>query len=88
MTAFIRINVAGERYPAFTALAQALPEVLECHHLSGADSFIMKVVTSSIPHLEKLINRLSVYGQTTTSIVLSSPLRRRSFQPEATSQQG
>ena len=77
IAAFIRINVPGERYPQVIALARDLPEVLECHHLSGTDSFIMKVVAASIAHLEELITRLSTYGPTTTSIVLSSPVSKQ-----------
>lgn len=76
ISAFIRINVAGERYPQVTDLARDMPEILECYHLSGTDSFIMKVVAASIPHLEELITRLSTYGQTNTSIVLSSPVTK------------
>jgi Lrp/AsnC family leucine-responsive transcriptional regulator len=75
--AFIRINVPADRYPQIIAIASDLPEVLECYHLSGTDSFIVKVVTTSIPHLEALITRLSAFGQTTTSIVLSSSLNKR-----------
>ena len=81
ITAFIRITVPGERYPAFTSLVRQLEEVLECHHLTGADAFIIKAVVSSIAHLETLITRLSPYGQTTTSIVLSSPVMRRVLGP-------
>lgn len=77
--AFIRISVSGKQYPDIIALAHNLPEVVECHHLTGADSFIMKVVATSIPHLESLIARLSSYGQTATSIVLSSPVTSRHF---------
>ncbi len=75
--AFVRINVRGEQYPAFTALARSLPEVLECHHLSGSDSFMLRIVAASIPHMERLITRLSGYGQTTTAIILSSPVAKR-----------
>lgn len=75
--AFIRINVSADRYPQIIAIAGDLPEVLECYHLSGTDSFIVKAVTTSIPHLEALITRLSAFGQTTTSIVLSSSLNKR-----------
>jgi Lrp/AsnC family leucine-responsive transcriptional regulator len=56
ITAFIRLNVPRDRYPAFTALIHDLSEVLECHHLSGSDSFILKGPTS-ISHLEALIDR-------------------------------
>lgn len=81
--AFIRINVPGEKYGAIIALARDLPQVLECHHLTGTDSFIMKVVTVSIPHLETLIAQLSTFGETTTSVVLSSPVTKEIIQREA-----
>lgn len=81
--AFMRMTVARERYPLFLTAVRELPEVVECHHLSGVDSFILKVVLPSIPHLEAFIDRLSEYGQTTTSIVLSSPVTRRVIGPAA-----
>lgn len=81
ITVFIRISVPGERYPAFISLVGQLGEVQECHHLTGADAFIIKAVVSSITHLETLITLLSPYGQTTTSIVLSSPVTRRVLGP-------
>lgn len=80
--AFIRMAVPRERYPAFTALIRDLPEVLEGHHLSGSEAFILKVALTSIPHLEALIDQLSEYGQTTTSVVLSSPVTRRVIEPD------
>jgi Lrp/AsnC family leucine-responsive transcriptional regulator len=79
---FIRMNVPRDHYPAFTTLIHNLPEVLECHHLSGSDAFILKVALTSIPHLEALINQLSEHGQTTTSVVLSSPVVRRIVEPK------
>ncbi len=77
ITAFIRLATPAEKYPRFLAFAEQLPEVLECHHVSGGDSFVMRVAVSSTAHLEQLIGELSKFGQTTTSIVLSSPVRRR-----------
>jgi Lrp/AsnC family transcriptional regulator, leucine-responsive regulatory protein len=79
--AFIRLNVPRNRYPAFITLMCDLSEVLECHHLSGSDAFILKVGLTSILHLEALIDQLSQHGQTTTSIVLSSPVMRRVIEP-------
>ena len=79
--AFIRITTTGDRYPSIIQLARDLPEVLECHHLTGTDSFIMKVVAPAISDLEALITQLSTYGQTATSIVLSSPVTKRVIEP-------
>jgi Lrp/AsnC family leucine-responsive transcriptional regulator len=83
ITAFIRVITPNEKYPALNTLLKSMPEVLESHHLAGADSFIIKVVASSIPHLESLITRLSPYGPTTTSIVLSSPVVKPTYRREA-----
>ena len=51
--------------------------MLECHRGTGGDSFIMKVAVSDVSHLQTLIDRLTPYGITTTSIVLSSPVKSR-----------
>ena len=55
----------------------AMPEVLECHHVSGADSYLMTVVATDLAHLEALIASINLYGETRTSIVISSPIPRR-----------
>jgi Lrp/AsnC family transcriptional regulator, leucine-responsive regulatory protein len=72
MTVFIRMKTAPERYSRFKTVIEAMPEILECHHVSGEDSFIVKLAVSSIPHLEGVIGKLSTYGQTASSIVLST----------------
>ena len=78
ITAVIRMSPSpGERCTRFTASIQEIPEVLECHRVTGSDSLVMKVVASSVEHLEALIDQLSAHGQLTTSIVLSSPVTRR-----------
>lgn len=79
MLAIVRMSVVGNVLGRITAAAQQMPEVLECHRGTGADSFIIKVAVSSVEHLETLIDRLTPYGTTSTSIVLSSPVRRRTI---------
>jgi Lrp/AsnC family leucine-responsive transcriptional regulator len=54
-----------------------MPEVLECHHVTGADSYMVTMVATSIRHLEQLIGGINGYGETRTSIVMSSPIPRR-----------
>ena len=72
--AFIRLHTSRELYPALTMAARQMPEILECHHLAGEDSFLLKVVISSVERLEDLLQELSDFGSTNTSIVLSSPV--------------
>jgi Lrp/AsnC family leucine-responsive transcriptional regulator len=72
--AFIRVNVAGDKLQHFVKLAKSCPEVLECHRVTGAESFIIKMAVSDIAHLETAIDSLMPYVATTTSMILSSPI--------------
>ena len=79
--AFVRMSIVGNVFTRITSAVRNMPEVLECHRGTGADSFIMRVAVSSVEHLESLIDRLTPYGTTSTSIVLSSPVARRNVEP-------
>jgi len=80
ITAFIRMSVVGDVFARITAAVKNSPEVVECHRGTGAYSFIMKVHVRSVEHLEALIDRLTPFGTTSTSIVLSSPVQRREIE--------
>lgn len=75
--AFIRMSITGVDYSHIIEVVQASKEVLECHRGTGGDSFIIKVAVASVEHLQEIIDRLVPYGITTTTIVLSSPVKRR-----------
>ncbi|HTH37796.1 MAG TPA: Lrp/AsnC family transcriptional regulator [Pyrinomonadaceae bacterium] len=77
ITAFIRMSISGVDYSHIIEVAQESTEVLECHRGTGGDSFIMKVAVASVEHLQEVIDRLTPYGITTTTIVLSSPVKQR-----------
>jgi Lrp/AsnC family leucine-responsive transcriptional regulator len=55
-------------------LAASRPEVLECHRVTGADSFLLKTAVSDVAHLERLLDALMPYVATTTLMVLSTAL--------------
>jgi Lrp/AsnC family transcriptional regulator, leucine-responsive regulatory protein len=87
ITAFIRMSVVGDVFTRITSAVKNSPEVVECHRGTGQDSFIMKVHVRSVEHLENLIDRLTPYGTTSTSIVLSSPVEQREIaKPEESAQ--
>lgn len=82
--AFIRVSVVGDFLPRIMKVARDLPEVLECYRVTGDESFIMKVAVESVDKLEQLIDRLTPFVATTTSIVLSSIVTRRVIEPQKT----
>ncbi|MEQ1765124.1 MAG: Lrp/AsnC family transcriptional regulator [Pyrinomonadaceae bacterium] len=79
ITAFVRMSISGVDYSHIIEVAQQSDEVLECHRGTGGDSFIMKVAVASVEHLQEIIDKLTPYGITTTAIVLSSPVKRKSI---------
>lgn len=83
ITAFIRMSISGVDYSHIIEVAVDSKEVLECHRGTGGDSFILKVAVANVEHLQTLIDRLTPYGITTTSIVLSSPVKRRIIEAKA-----
>ena len=49
----------------------------ECHRISGEDCFLLKVHVPSIEALETVLDRFLIYGQTTSSFVVSTPVAPR-----------
>ena len=75
--ALINLTTTPQQYPQVIALMNNLAEVRFCYHVTGNSSFTIEVRASSIAHLEKIVEQLSLHGQTQTSIVLSSPIKKR-----------
>jgi Lrp/AsnC family leucine-responsive transcriptional regulator len=72
MTAIIRIRAPEENCIQLGALVRRLPNVIESHRVTGIDRLIVKVMASSVSHLDDIISQLSKFGTATASIVLSS----------------
>jgi len=77
VTAFVRIRPLPGRLSKVAELAQTIPEVTECHRVTGEDCFILKVFLKEISNLDRVLDKFLAHGQTTTSIVQSSPVPPR-----------
>jgi Lrp/AsnC family transcriptional regulator, leucine-responsive regulatory protein len=77
LAVILRIRPAPRELKKVAELAQRTPEVVECHRITGDDCYLMKVHVRDVEHMEEVIDVFAVYGQTTTSIVQSSPVPRR-----------
>ncbi len=82
MLAFIEMRVNRSEYPRFQKAIQKLAWILECHHVAGRASFYLKVAVPDSAGLELLIGHLSQFGETSTSVILSTVLDRREFYRE------
>lgn len=77
--AFVRLRYPNGNYKPFHDLIASTPEVLEAHHVTGDDCFVLKVATRSMKHLEEVSGKVGTLGAVTTSVVYSSPLPRRAI---------
>ena len=79
--AFVRLRYPTTKYQPFYDLIDRTPAILEVHHVTGEDCFIIKVAAPSMVALEDTTARIGQLGAITTSIVYSSPLPRRAVTP-------
>ncbi|RIX50252.1 Lrp/AsnC family transcriptional regulator [Paenibacillus nanensis] len=62
---------------SFVEYCREAKDVIELHRISGHQyNFLVKIVTESLQSLELAINKLGAYGDSTTLIVLSSPIKQ------------
>ncbi len=82
LSAVVRIRPAPGQLKNVAAAAQKATEVVECHRITGEDCYFMRAHVRDVEHLEELIDRFAALGQTTTSIIQSSPVPRRAIDLE------
>ena len=79
VSAYVRVRPAPGQLPKVAELARSLPKVVECHRVTGEDCYVLKVYLPSIGDLDQVLDQFLAYGQTTTSIVQSTPVPLRSL---------
>ncbi len=77
IVAFIGVAIEHPKYnAAFSKKIQAIPDVLECHHVTGQDSYLLKVITENTESLDRLISEhlrtIPGVTRTNTTIVMST----------------
>ena len=83
VAAYVRVRPTAGQLSRVAELAQRLPEVSECHRITGEDCFLLKVHAASIGALEETLDRFLLFGQTVSSLVVSTPVEPRPLVPEA-----
>lgn len=79
--AFVRLAYPSGNYRPLHDLLEVTSEVVEAHHVTGNDCFILKVLARSMADLERLTGRIATLGAITTNVVYSSPLTGRPLAP-------
>jgi Lrp/AsnC family transcriptional regulator, leucine-responsive regulatory protein len=77
VAAWVRVRPGPGQLPKVADLAERVPEVSECHRISGEDCFLLKVHVPTIQALEVVLNQFLLYGQTISSLIVSTPVAPR-----------
>lgn len=77
ITAYVRVRPMPGALTQVSELSKSIPEIVECHRVTGEDCFIMKVLVAQVDELEVVLDQLLAYGNTTSSIVQSTPVPPR-----------
>ena len=77
ITAFVRVRPMPGQLQNIAELARETPEIVECHRVTGEDCFIMKVLVGRVELLEAVLDEILRFGNTTSSIVQSTPVPAR-----------
>lgn len=70
----INASIKPEKQEGFLEFAKKSDEIVECYHVTGPHSMIMKAYLREMNHLEELVGRVQFFGNTETFIIMSSPI--------------
>lgn len=70
----INASIKPEKQDSFLEFANDSDEIVECHHVTGPHSMIMKAYLREMTHLEELVGKIHFFGNTETFIIMSSPI--------------
>lgn len=77
--AFIHISLPNNMYKKFIDEARKDPRIVECHHITGDDCSVVKVIVKDMYELEEVIDSIKEIGSTKTSVILSTPIQSKSI---------
>src|SRR3981081_1396044 len=77
LSVVLRVRPSPRQLAKVVDVARKSAEVVECHRITGEDCFFMQLHVRDVEHLEEVIDRFLPFGQTTTSIIQSSPVAAR-----------
>jgi Lrp/AsnC family leucine-responsive transcriptional regulator len=57
VSAYVRVRPTPGQLPKIAELARSLPQVTECHRVTGEDCFVLKVYLPSIDELDQVLDQ-------------------------------
>jgi len=77
LQAVVRVRPMPGMLHIVEKLIQDTPEFVECDKVTGDDCFIAKLLVRDMEQLDTILDKVAERAQTNTSIVKSTPVKRR-----------
>lgn len=77
LMAIVRMRQQPGKIKQLEALIKQMPEFVECDKVTGDDCFIARLYLKDISQLDPILDRISDCAETNTTIVKSTPVKRR-----------
>ncbi len=79
VSTFVQVSLKGHNkrnIDLFLEKINAIPEVIECHHITGSGDFVLKVISSDIASYQKLmlekVSEIDVVDSMQSMVILST----------------
>lgn len=76
-TAFARVRLGPSGARSLLEHIAQEPRIVEAHHLTGEDCYLVRVVGEDMGSLERISDALATFGQVSFQVAFSSPVRQR-----------
>lgn len=77
LQAIVRVRPLPGQLHIVERLIQDIPEFIECDKVTGDDCFIARLVVRSMGELDEILDKITERAETNTSMIKSSPVKRR-----------
>ncbi|MEP1742511.1 MAG: Lrp/AsnC family transcriptional regulator [Kangiellaceae bacterium] len=72
VSAFVRLQASSKDHRKIINHVNDLPEVAECHVMTGSELLVMRVICKDMPHLRSLVDSLTQFGATQTDVIFAT----------------
>ena len=72
LKAFVRLSASSKNHRKIIEVISKIPELIECHVLTGSELLILQLVAKDMAHLRNLVDGLTNYGSTQTDVVFAT----------------
>ncbi|WP_026381115.1 Lrp/AsnC family transcriptional regulator [Afifella pfennigii] len=77
ISVWLRIRPVPGQLEKVVEILQGIPEITECDRVTGEDCFVARAHLASVADMERVIDLIIPHAMTNTSVIQSSPVKRR-----------